>query len=666
MKKYKKAMDEQNPSKKSLQNLYNLYEEPAANKTRFFNPKKIKIVLCCLLCVVIIGGVFAIPLENNYFPNSTSGPFIEKFPNLPSEPLKPVINSFISAEDFKNNIQLYSKFTDRLRDFTNGYLYAEDALEEPWYNLDSGNKGEMVDFSKTNVQVENVDEDDIVKTNGKIIAEAFTAGTVNIIDAKNGKTEIAANISVKPSLLPLNIADKNAEFYVAFQTLYLIDDTLYILFSGYFKNDTISSVVTCVQEYDVSNPAKPIMLNETLQNGQLSSSRLSGGTLYLITSPAYYTYWGCFDEAAAAQKAEFNKENLLPWYNNNGTLAYINPDNILSAGKDEIYGFSSVSSYDLKNRTFTSSYAIAENIYVMYMTTESLYVSIYEAYSKSHIYKFNIDDGYVTLYADANISGVPFNQFSFDEKNNHLRIVLTEHSNEPNRRSTSVAVFDSKLNLTGKISGIAEGEQLKSIRYDGDIVYFVTFLQVDPLFAADLSDPSNPVLLGELKIPGYSAYMHILGDNLVLGIGADGDDNRLTGLTKLSLFDVSDPLNMVEHKKLIVNYAYSEAMYNHKSVFIDTEKKLFGFYGSSYEYFPDTDKRKSGYKNGFSLYSYDREFGITEVLNTSGLDLLSNEGKSNHGRGLYIGDYFYVIDFSMILSFDMNDGFKLNSSAALQ
>ena len=194
------------------------------------------------------------------------------------------------------------------------------------------------------------------------------------------------------------------------------------------------------------------------------------------------------------------------------------------------------------------------------------------------------------------------------------------------------------LKIIGEIHDLAKDESVYSARFMGDVGYFVTFRQVDPLFSVDLSDPANPEIIGELKIPGFSEYLHPYGDGKLLGIGMDVDEaGVITEGVKVSMFDVSDPSDVKELTNCVLEDMYgTDVGDNYKAVFVDVEKNLFGFlaYGNVSKYY---------------IFTYD-ENGFREVFSRE----LTVYGDV---RGLYVGDRFYLVSGNTVESFTM-DGFK--------
>ncbi len=195
---------------------------------------------------------------------------------------------------------------------------------------------------------------------------------------------------------------------------------------------------------------------------------------------------------------------------------------------------------------------------------------------KTVIQRLSIDNGKVKYEASGEVPGYLLNQFSMDEEDGNLR-VATNVRLWTRRESTTfnnVYVLDEALDIIGKLEGLAEGESIYSTRFMGDKLYMVTFKRVDPLFVIDLSDPTEPEVLGELKIPGYSDYLHPYGEDYIIGVGKETEENRWggvsTGGVKIALFDVSD----VENPELIDKYKIgeagsdSEALRDHKAFFL--------------------------------------------------------------------------------------------------
>ena len=239
-------------------------------------------------------------------------------------------------------------------------------------------------------------------------------------------------------------------------------------------------------------------------------------------------------------------------------------------------------------------------------TERGLKVSTAEDQETTILHKISIDTGDVTYIAQGEVPGHILNQFSMDEHNGFFRIATTSGNNwmEGSQTSNNIYILDDTLKQVSKIENIAPGESIYAARFLGDRAYLVTFVQVDPLFTIDLSDPYNPRILGELKIPGYSEYLHPYDETHIIGIGKEVDPSidadkvhtpgavyytAILGL-KLALFDVSDIEHPVEEAKIVIGDrgTDSPALYDHKAFLFDREKELLVIPVSLYEIPQDT------------------------------------------------------------------------------
>ncbi len=252
--------------------------------------------------------------------------------------------------------------------------------------------------------------------------------------------------------------------------------------------------------------------------------------------------------------------------------------------------------------------------------------------------------------AEGTVKGTLRDDMAMNEYQGYLRLVTTVESQNVQEikddvtgevlgydgmdriTTNSLYVLDEKLDVAGKIENLAKDELVYSARFMGDTGYFVTFRQTDPLFSVDLSDPKQPKVLGELKISGFSEYLHFYREDLLLGIGMEADEN--TGVTeglKLSMFDISNPADVKEQSRQnLSDYHYAQALYEYKAVLIDTEKNIFGFQAEGYG---------EEMKNSYLLYSYE-DGAFKEVLS---IDCSDSDMYSWRVRGTYIGDCFYLM-----------------------
>lgn len=306
----------------------------------------------------------------------------------------------------------------------------------------------------------------------------------------------------------------------------------------------------------------------------------------------------------------------------------------------------------------------------IYASTESLYVTcneytisnesksiarMYNQYqNNTKVYKFGLNNGEIDYVANATVPGSVKDQFSMDEYNGYFRIATTHSSKETEYKNVNnLYVLDDNMNLVGQLEDLAPDEKIYSVRYMGDLAYVVTFKQVDPLFVIDLSNPAEPKVLGQLKIPGYSDYLHPYDETHIIGFGKDTEDNgnvvKEKGF-KMALFDVSDVSNPKElySVKIGDSGTYSELLRNHKALLFSKEKNIIAF--------PITVREKQNNSKyydkttfeGAIVYGLSLENGFQERARISHNEELSVE------RILYIGDNIYTLSQDLIKITDMN------------
>ncbi|WP_437967410.1 beta-propeller domain-containing protein [Sorangium sp. So ce260] len=281
----------------------------------------------------------------------------------------------------------------------------------------------------------------------------------------------------------------------------------------------------------------------------------------------------------------------------------------------------------------------------------------------THLHKFDLvaDPSQPRYVASGSVPGHILNQFSLDEHNGKLRVSTTATMWSATERTTSNSVFvleaqGTELARIGAITDLAPGEQIRSTRFFGDRGYVVTFLQVDPLFVLDLSDPASPSVAGELKIPGFSEYMHPLDDGHLLAIGRDGDEEgRVTGLA-LQIFDVTNASApaLVHKETLEGDYAYSEAEYNHKAFTYYGAQDVLAFPVVSY------DRETGAVASTLELFNVDVEDGFQHLGAVDHSSFFSATSGCYYGspevrRGVFIEDHVYSISFGGVIANALDD-----------
>lgn len=521
------------------------------------------------------------------------------------------------------------------------------------------------DYSKTNLQTEGVDESDLIKTDGRYI---YTVKNQKILITDTSKEGLAPAGSVSPEMDP---ADSVLELYVDNGTLFLLtqhyessiteaEDTdvstyyndeidIYETDGGFIPLEdtakmnaimTNSSVTLYI--YDVSDPANPELAGNASQDGFYKTSRKIGDMIYLFTTKS---------ELANASFQKGRHDGILPCIN--GKEIPYDHIYLSSRGTDGLV----VSSIDTRHPDEVVDQVMIVHDYVdIYVGNDSLY--LYHTDYKNddmltEIAKFHIENGNINAVDAVSVKGEIYDPFAIQEYKNTLRVLTTS----ANRGITEnhLFLFDENLALTGSLNGIAKGEEIYAARYFGDTAYFITYRNTDPLFAVDLSDTSNPVLLGQLEITGFSEYLHFWGGDKLLGIGYETDpDSGMTKGLKLVMFDISNPVDLKIIDTLVLKeYYYSPALYQYKCALADPEKNLIGFAA-------EQDPVDGGYVMNYNVYAWE-DGHFTEKLRSKLPEYVSSE----EIRGLYIKDKFYVAGMTEISEFDMNDGFQEKSRLSL-
>lgn len=517
-------------------------------------------------------------------------------------------------------------------------------------------KGAAPSYSDTNIQVAGIDEGDVVKTDGSYIYVASANhGTVRIIETNGKEMKAAGQI---PDTSTVESAKTIQEFYINGDKMTVIRNAYEVTGQEEWKKQLQSSgkgsediayryrsfpyrrgkTVTYIETFDLTDRDNPKLTGSIRQDGHYYNSRRNGDYVYVFTRH--------YSDIYASREAI---SEYVPAVNG----VTIPADSIYMPEQISGAGYLVISAVDMQDpEEPVQTKAIMADGDQFYVSQNYVYVGAtkydYRAnqYNYTELLKLAYRDGRIGFVAHGTVNGYLNNQFSMDEYQGKLRLVSTLSRNNA-KTTNSLYVLDEKLKVSGKIEDLAPDEQIYSARFMGDVAYFVTFRNMDPLFSVDLSDPANPIVLGELKITGFSEYLHPYADNLLLGIGReiDPDSGNFKGL-KLSMFDTTSLKDVKEGQKLVEpDFEYSAAWHNHKSVLIDAEKNLIGFTAEHYNY----EDRDWGVC--YVVYSYDPKEGFRQELNFE----LDTAGDYSMTRGLYIGDYLYVVEHNQIHAFGLSD-----------
>lgn len=451
------------------------------------------------------------------------------------------------------------------------------------------------DFSTTNIQEAGVDEPDIVKTDGRRIL-AVGNGRLWYVDAAGEKPELRSSLFLPQGWV---------------QEIFMSGDTVMLLLTG--AGDGFDGMIALI---DISDPGR-MAITESLQvSGSYVSARLVGER-----ATAVFTYYppplpGFLFPASDSEESrnraeEINRQavqdsTLADWvpsyrYERGGTVeeglfvdcaaAYV-PQTFSGRALASVLTADITGSLD--PGAVTTVMSGAENIYA---SSDSLYVTTQrwvdwwaipedvrrreaENYT-TDIHKFDITGpGGARYAASGTVDGFLLNQFSLSEHQGYLRVASTNQPawfGEEGKSESRVDVLaqeGDQLNLVGSVGGLGKGEQIFAVRFLGEIGYVVTFRQTDPLYTIDLSDPTAPRTAGELKILGFSSYLHPIGDGLLLGVGQDADEQGVVSGLQVSVFDVSDLDNPRRTAQFTMRDALSEAEYDHRAFFYWAPEEL--------------------------------------------------------------------------------------------
>ncbi|WP_342527936.1 beta-propeller domain-containing protein [Chryseomicrobium sp. FSL W7-1435] len=622
-------------------------------------------MLATLLVGLLIGGF--------YFSGFMKGETVKAYPEMT------VVNEEVQLRDYFERVRKSQKNNYGLL-ATEG-SEAEESASSDSAGSESGTKS--ADVSTTNNQVEGVDEADSVKLNEDYIYLVSEQDVV-IFDIRNpDQMEEAGKITFGNSRYP--------------SQLFLTEDYLVVLNQNYMydggplqktaegKKWAPYDGMTLASIYTLEDPTNPKLVREVGAEGHLGHARMTNNTIY-FTSSLYSRMWALeedddvelrpftYDSEASEDPEVMDYENIT-----------ILPDT-LEGGYTLI---SAISLNDLsENQLSTEGYLGSGEQF--YMSLESLYLTttVYTAEDEEEssedssadmdtrmwnpgvrdtdIYKFDFEGTTVEFIASHRVEGHLLNQFSMDEYDNHFRVVTTEGDawDESQPSENHLFILDEQMKRVGEIKGLAKTERIYSARFMGDKAYMVTFKETDPLFVFDLSDPTAPAVLGELKIPGFSNYLHPIGENHLLGVGYDTEmikfpgskePSLVTGGMKLSLFDVSDFSNPKEQDVEIIGGqgTYSPVQYDHKAMMIHAGKGYYGFPVTIYDGKPGESMNFEG--DGAHVYSVTPEEGIqlkAALMNERVEGQQYEEWNHSIQRLVYVDNTLYTLANQRIQSYD--------------
>lgn len=668
-KDYVDAMNEIEPRESLKKETYNKATKPTKKYKKLY-----PILSAAAMAIIAIG--IGVPLHNGKELQKPETYEIGKEESVKQDEEE----NLQRLENFENLYAMLEKSNEYNRYFIeDAIINVDSATNSTPSKGDTNNSNQEVseekNYSKTNTQEENVDEADIVKTDGNYIYylsdKKLTITAVDGDDLKNiatiefkddeysprelfikgNKLILIGNKYEKSGIEPLkeNAKDKERKLY-----------------STSYKDYTVIKV------YDIANKEKPEESRTVEVEGYYISSRMIDNNIYLISNKNINAYL-CKNYAID----ELNEDAFKIQYIDTALSSdekCIDFTDVRCIPNMETPNYLNVVSFNVDNNeeanidTYlgagTEIYSSEKNLYV----TKANYEYETEKNKRTtEIYKFNLVDGKCKFQKTGEVPGTIINQFSMSEDGEYFRIATTDNDSWKQENNTNnLYVLNNELEIVGKIEGLAKGEKIYSVRFMGNRAYMVTFVETDPLFVIDLKDPTNPTVLGELKIPGYSKYLHPYDENHLIGFGENTKvvnygygDRVVTDGMKMALFDVTDPNNPKEMYSVDIGDkgTYSELLYNHKALLFSKEKNIIAFPISVTE--GDYEVEFQGaivygltLENGFELRGK-----ISHMKDN--YERYHSENRVE--RIIYIGDNLFTLSGAMIKATNMNSMQELSS-----
>jgi len=516
-----------------------------------------KILVTGLIAFVggILVGALLLSISQIPFFFSTAGQPLLKF------------SSYDELFNFVNSSQSYSYYRGwgELVDFP--VLQSED--------LSFVTSGEGTNkYSTTNIQVEGVDEADIVKSDGNFLYVVSNYSIVIIKAYPAEDASVLSRIDLDGKPLALFISE-DGEKLAVFKSRYAGPTFAAEMLRPYYWPDMKTQ--TTILIYDISTKENPISTRNVTIDGFYYSSRMIGDYIYtVVNEPVWLDEEGVKLPVIQVGTRVEEIPAFEIYYSNTTDYAYhyttILALNIRDDGEPPTHQ--------------TILVGATRNIYV---STGNVYITIpgkrdlETGDETTMIYRVEVEFGNIESKASGEVPGSVLNQFSMDEYDGYFRVATTQGPVWSGKSQNNVYILNMSLGIEGKLEGLAPGERIYSARFMGERCYIVTFRQIDPFFVIDLSDPTDPEILGFLKIPGFSGYLHPYDDSHIIGIGKQDSD------VKLSLFDVTDVTAPIEVAKYIVpgDWSNTEVLNDHKAFLFDRSKNLLAIPISINQY-PDS------------------------------------------------------------------------------
>jgi len=632
-------------------------------------------------------------------------------PPITATPVAYGLQAFDACDDFLDYVKEHAVEMVGPWGFEYGYwggpwlLRGDMVMEEAAVDLAGGNDGgavapsapkQGVDYSGTNIQELGVDEPDIIKTDGRIIV-ATSGNNLYVIDVTGNEPRLAGQTTIESGWASDLFISGDRVLVMGYGDTYATP-----MIEPGFAEDVAyyapATPITTLIEMDISDIETPRVVRTLYIDGNKVSARMVGDVVRIVVSSMptglEFKYPETNGLKAERDAEAYNKQvvldstidNWVPYYVlENASGRVIGEGSLLDCSRahhpEEFSGLSmlNVVTIDLGNSmSIDDAVGVLASGDIVYSSTDAMYIASaawrnWEAFADddaeeainkhtTDIHKFDISDPQSTTYvATGRVDGFMLSQWSMDEHEGRLRVATTSSPDwwwgATQRSESFVTVFEEdggELVEVGQVGGLGKGERIYSIRFIDDIGYVVTFRQTDPLYTIDLSDPTNPEVAGELKILGYSAYLHPVAEGLLLGVGQDATEEGRTVGTQISLFDVSDPADPTRIHNYTLDNGYSAVEWDHRAFLHWPQTGLTVIPVSIWNWDEETES-ESGFVGAIAIEA--TEDGIEEIgrITHNPKDLAEEEYWWGPGieRSMVIGDSLYTYSYDGLLQSDL-------------
>lgn len=573
-----------------------------------------------------------------------------------------IIKDYRKSENFKNRMSTMNgtKVMDQAQTVVDadGVGVPESARASAYADAKNG-----FSYSRTNTRVEGIGEADIVKTDGKnlYIVKGSTIYIVNL--GSDGKPEKTSKISPLDTLAD---KDEKGEFVDDVDSGFGVYRSRCVFVTNYVRGiyvygSTLVVELCCVRNkkiqtgiavYDIGDTSAPKVKRVFMQDGSPISSRVTGNSIILVSNSVIYSETiddGIIPRVSSGENGSDMKDEMV----RSGDIAVAN------AANPE--GFLIVSKTNLDTlESKPEATALLGGGSDIYCTDSTVYVATecYDTKSEktnTKLTSFDITGEKPQLKASGTVEGTMLDTFSMDEYNGYIRVAVTRSGDN------CVYVLDTDMKKVGALENIAPGETVRAVRFSGSTGYVVTFLQTDPLFVIDLSSPESPAIKGEVKLPGFSSYLHPVGKNLLLGVGVGGTEEGTDGSAKLSLFDVSDPSAPKEVDSFVMKNADFNTEY--KAFIEDSDPNTYLIPFNCWRY------SQNEYEDNILSTDAKRSTGVVRIAVENGklvqkniyeVTSIDDNGAAQFTRAAFVNNTLYGIDCygltGKIISFNKTTG----------